>query len=123
MEPYLDKRAGDKSSGFHIERKKDYWRLQLGRFDEAQSLLRRLPLRHREKIERKRLALSISKGEDYEVIGAKISSFARSIKEEAKRFTRLAELELLARQQETKVDPNREQWSLRTHDDFSSRAA
>jgi len=64
MEPYLDKRGGGKSSGFHIERKKDYWRLQLGRFDEAQSLLQRLPLRHREKVERKRLALSVSKGED-----------------------------------------------------------
>jgi hypothetical protein len=111
MEPYLDKRAGGKSSGFHIERKKDYWRLQLGRFDEAQSLLQRLPLRHREKVERKRLALSVSKGEDYEVISSKVSSFARSIKEEAKRFTRLAELKFLAGQQGAKADPNQKQWS------------
>jgi len=110
MEPYLDKRAGGKSSGFHIERKKDYWRLQLGRFDEAQSLLQRLPLRHREKVERKRLALSVSKGEDYEVIGSKVSSFARSIKEEARQFTRLAELKFLARQQGAMVDPDRKQW-------------
>jgi hypothetical protein len=102
MEPYLDKRAGGESSGFHIERKKDYWRLQLGRFDEAQSLLQRLPLRHREKIERKRLALSIFKGEDYEDIGAKVSSLAKSFKEEARQHTRMAELEFLARHQETK---------------------
>ncbi len=100
MEPYLDKRGGGKSSGFHIERKKDYWRLQLGRFDEAQSLLQRLPLRHREKVERKRLALSVPKGEDYGDIGVKVSSLARSFKEEARQYTRQAELEFQATHQE-----------------------
>jgi hypothetical protein len=117
MEPYLDKRSGGGSSGFHIERKKDYWRLQLGRFDEAQSLLRRLPLRHREKIERKRLALSVFKGEDYEVIGAKVSSLARSFKEEARQYTRQAELEFLARHQETGNDPDRRASSLSHEED------
>ena len=63
--------------------------------------------RHREKVERKRLALSVYKGEDYEAIGTKVSSLARSIKEEARQFTRLAEAEFVARQQEAKVDPNR----------------
>ncbi|MBI3115807.1 MAG: LAGLIDADG family homing endonuclease [Thaumarchaeota archaeon] len=97
MRPYLDKRKGGKSSGFHIERKKDYWRLQLGRFDEAQSLLRRLPLRHREKVQTKELALSVAKGEPYEHIRAMVASLKKLFDEQTAQFTKQAELEFLAR--------------------------
>jgi hypothetical protein len=96
MRPYLDKRKGGRSSGFQIERKKDYWRLQLGRVEEAQSLLRRLPLRHREKVAIKEIALSVTKGDFYENIRAKVESLRKSFKEETAEFTKQAELEFLA---------------------------
>jgi len=63
MERYLQSLPGPISSGFQIERKKAYWRLLLGKFEESQSLLRRLPLRHREKAAIKEVVLSTNKGD------------------------------------------------------------
>jgi hypothetical protein len=71
LEPYLQSSPGPISSGFRIERKKGYWRVLVARFDEAQTLLRRLPLRHSEKVAARELALTVSKGDLFDGIADK----------------------------------------------------
>ena len=95
LKPYLHRRPGPSSSGFRIAMKRDYWRVLIARFDEAQSLLRRLPLRHHEKVEMKELALSIAKGEAYERIAETVSSLKKSFRRETSQYTKQAELEFL----------------------------
>jgi hypothetical protein len=95
LEPYLSQPPGGESSGFHIARRKAEWRVLLARFEETQSLLRRLPLQHREKVAKKEVALSVAQGDLYDGIAEKVSSLRKSIKEETEWFTKLAELEYL----------------------------
>jgi len=57
LNPYLDKKKGFRSPGYHIEMKKDYWRVMLARFEECQSFLLTLPIRHKEKIAKKKSRL------------------------------------------------------------------
>lgn len=38
LEPYLDKKKGFRSPDYHIEMKKDYWRVMLARFEESKLL-------------------------------------------------------------------------------------
>ncbi|HYB45265.1 MAG TPA: LAGLIDADG family homing endonuclease, partial [Nitrososphaerales archaeon] len=86
LRPYLSKLPGGVSSGFHIARKKAEWRVMVARFDESQSLLGRLPLMHREKVEMKELALSVRKGELYQVVSNQVSSLTRSFDNEAAQY-------------------------------------
>jgi hypothetical protein len=46
--PYLDKRKDTTSSKYDIVRRKDYYKVAIARFDECQSILPRLPIRHPE---------------------------------------------------------------------------
>jgi hypothetical protein len=66
LKPYLDKKKGFRSPGYHIEMKKDYWRVLLARFEECQDFLRRLPLRHSEKMQKRTLALTLKHGQTWE---------------------------------------------------------
>lgn len=59
LRPYLDRKKGFRSPGYHIEMKKDYWRVLVASFEEAQAILRILPIRHSEKIAKRALALSM----------------------------------------------------------------
>jgi hypothetical protein len=68
--PYLDKKKGTVKSKYKIMRKKDYWKLVVANFDESQSLLGRLPLRHSEKTARKTLALSLKRGDKWKDVQA-----------------------------------------------------
>jgi hypothetical protein len=95
MRLYLHRGPGKASSGFQIELKKAEWRVMIGRFDEAQSLLRRLPLRHREKVGMKELSLSVNKGDLYEKIGDKVRAFRNAVDQEVAEFTKQAETEYL----------------------------
>jgi hypothetical protein len=80
LEPYLDKEKGFRSPGYHIEMKKDYWRVLLARFEESQIFLRDLPLRHSEKITKKDLAISLVQGEAWEEAGPKVRGIRSAIK-------------------------------------------
>lgn len=57
--PYLEKKKGTSTSKYKIERRKDYWRVSLGWFEQVQSLLKRLPIRRKEKARRKEIALDL----------------------------------------------------------------
>lgn len=92
---YLDKDAGAESGKYHIIRRHDYYRVMVAIFEDSQSLLRRLPLRHQEKVERKELALSIAKGERWDNIKSKVWALAGSFEQQRIQFTRQAEIEFL----------------------------
>jgi len=95
LEPYLDKAKGFRSPGYHIEMKKDYWRVVLARFKQSQSLLERMPIRHDEKIAKQRLALTLEMGEPWENVEDKVQSIRTSIHLARDQFVQLAEREFL----------------------------
>ena len=69
LPPYMDKKKGFRSTGYKIEMKKDYWRVMLCRFRECQDFLRILPVRHAEKVAKKKLALSLGFRQSWEDVG------------------------------------------------------
>ena len=91
LEPYLDKPKGFRSSGYHIEMKKDYWRVVLARFNESQSLIRRLPLRHSEKIAKQQLALTLSLGDHWINVRDSVQEIRNAIRVARDQFVQLAE--------------------------------
>jgi hypothetical protein len=91
LEPYLDKKPGFRSPGFHIEMKKNYWRVMVATFEQAQNLLDRLPLLHRERVILKSLAVSIKKGTLWSDVAPKRDAIRRSIDEEVAGFIKQAE--------------------------------
>jgi hypothetical protein len=72
--PYLDKLEGTVTAKYGIPRRKDYWKAVLARFEEVKSLLQRLPLRHYEKVERKRLALSLELGDSWQLVEPRLTA-------------------------------------------------
>lgn len=74
--PYLDKKKGTITAKYGIERKQDYYKVVIARFEEAQSLLSRLPLRHPEKIAKRDLALSLSYREPWASVSERVGILA-----------------------------------------------
>jgi hypothetical protein len=72
-----NKPEGAISSKWGIPRRKDYWRVVLLDLDQSQSLLRRIPLRHREKVEMKQLALSLRRGDYWRDVSPRVKLFGR----------------------------------------------
>jgi hypothetical protein len=95
LEPYLDKAIGFRSPGFHIEMKKDYFRVLVATFEDAQGLLLRLPLRHTERVALKGFALSIKKGTLWSDVGPKRDALRKSIDDAVESFTKQAEQQYL----------------------------
>jgi hypothetical protein len=93
--PYLDKEAGFRSPGYGIEMKKDYWKIVLARFDEAQSVLKRLPLAHPEKVAKKSLALSLNYREPWEKVEPRVTALRDSVVAARDEFVKLAETEYI----------------------------
>lgn len=102
MGPYLEKLKGSKTSKHKIPHRKDYWRLAIFDFDQAQSLLRRLPLLHREKVAKEELALSLRRGEHWDRVAARIEAIRNSIQLERDRFLVAAQLDYERRRIEKK---------------------
>lgn len=104
---YLDKRKGTVTSKYKIERKKDYWKLVVAIFDEAQSLLRSMPIQHPEKIARKELALTLQRGDKWEDVRGRVKALRRSEIQGRDDFVKLAEtmyLQTHPRQDESQED-------------------
>ena len=96
LPPYLDKKKGFRSPGYHIEMKKDYWRVLLSRFKECQDFLTRLPIKHREKVKKRALAISFETREPWSDSGPKIQKIRMEIKTERDRFVEEAKSRYLA---------------------------
>lgn len=96
LEPYLDKKKGFRSPGYHIEMKKDYWRVMIARFEECQAYLGLLPLRHSEKVGKKSSAMDLLLGQQWEESGPKVKAIKASIKSARDAFVDEAERVFLA---------------------------
>lgn len=97
--PYLDKEAGQRSPGYNIEMKKDYWKIVLARFEESQSAIARIPLAHPEKVSKKELALSLKYREAWENMQVRVTALRGSVLIARDEFVRLAETEYLRKHQ------------------------
>jgi len=95
--PYLDKRKGTSTSKYRIERKKDYYKLALQKFGDAVELIKRLPIKHDEKVRRMRLATSISLGQAWDTVEPQIKTLRTKIREERDAFVQQAEIDYLRR--------------------------
>jgi hypothetical protein len=93
--PYLDKRKGTFTSKYGIERKKDYYKLALQRFEDAKELAGRLPIMHSEKVRRRHLALTISSGEAWSTVGPQIAALRNEFRLERNAFVHEAEMTYL----------------------------
>jgi hypothetical protein len=91
--PYLAKRKGDTSSKWGIPLRKDYWKAEVLDLDQSQSILTKLPLRHREKVGMKELALVLERGDRWEHVEAAAKVIRDCIKCERDRFLAAARLE------------------------------
>ena len=96
QQPYLDKKKGFRSPGYHIEMKKDYWRVVLGRFEECQDFLRRLPIRHQEKSVKKGLAIKLHKGQLWVDVAPEVKRIRANIKSGRDAFVEQAKVRYLA---------------------------
>lgn len=91
--PYLDKSAGTSTSKYGIVRRKDYWKLVLAIFGEVQDLVREVPIRHREKVLRKEIALSINPGQKWATVEPRVLALRCDIRSGRDDFLALAETE------------------------------
>jgi len=89
--PYLDKEKGTSTQKYGIVRRKDYLRVALAKFGEVQDLLRRVPIRHSEKILRRNLALSIAFGQSWASVVGRVESLRNNIRKERDESVREAE--------------------------------
>ena len=89
--PYLDKKKGTTTSKYRIERRRDYWKVVVARFEQVQSLLVRLSIRHSEKISRKLIALSLSLGDEWANVEPRVRELRESIRVGRDRFVKEAE--------------------------------
>jgi hypothetical protein len=93
----INKRAGFKTQKYHIIHRRDYWQLSVYGIDRVKKLIRKLEPRHREKIFRKKPALSVEKGDLYETFMDVIQSFKEKLQEEIREFAEQCEREYKAK--------------------------
>jgi hypothetical protein len=99
---YLDKQKGEVSPTYKIEMKKDYFKVGVYHFEQAQSLIRRLPIRHGDKVARKELALSLKRGDYWKDVKPRVDALRKSIQAAKEQFAREAQEELARRHSNNK---------------------
>ena len=97
LKPYLDKAKGFRSPGYHIEMKKDYWRVLIARFEDCQRFLRIIPIRHEEKVAKRAIACAISFRHPWKDVEPKVVSTRLSIRSTRDDFVAEAERVYLSR--------------------------
>jgi hypothetical protein len=91
----LNKKKGVRSKRYGIIHRQDYWQLSMSGIPRVQVFLRSIQIRHREKMGRTHIALSVRPGGRYEDVILSVTSLRAKIKEEVKWFVRKAEIEFL----------------------------
>lgn len=87
--PYLTAEKGD-TTPKGITYRSDFWNIAIQRSSQTQALLRELPLRHREKVERKALALSINPATQWSELGPKVLKLKLAIQAEVDMYVQKA---------------------------------
>ena len=105
LELYLDKEIGTRMSKWGIEHKKDYWRVVLARFEQVQSLLNSLPLRHEEKKAWKSLALALRRGDPWKSVEGRVGELRSWRFNQRQRFIEQAETQYKAHHPTTSQPP------------------
>ncbi|MDE1854101.1 MAG: LAGLIDADG family homing endonuclease [Thaumarchaeota archaeon] len=93
----INKKEGVRTKKYGIIHRKDYWQLSTYGMKSVQEFARRLMPRHREKVERHKIALAVTKGELYLKYEERIQNLRSAIKAEVAQFVRKAEDEFLER--------------------------
>jgi hypothetical protein len=101
--PYLDKPRGTVTSKYRIKRKKDYWKVALTIFEQAQDFVSKLPIKHGEKVRRKLIAQSLNLGEPWASVEPRVKEL--QIRKERDTFVAEAEEILSARATSPKFRP------------------
>ena len=93
----INKPVGQGKTGYHLFNNKDYWQLSLFGAHMILNFLRELKLRHREKLSKRAVALSLLPGERYAEIDSKVVQIRMGIKREVKEFVDEAKSQYLSK--------------------------
>lgn len=93
----INKKEGVRTKKYGIVHRRDYWQLSTFGMNTIQDFISRLKPRHREKLQRREIALEARKGESYSRIENRIQMLRSSIHEEVARFVKAAEDEYLTK--------------------------
>jgi len=99
--PYLTAKKGQ-TTPKGITYRDDFWNIALQRSAEAQHLLKELPLRHSEKLERKELALSIQPTTKWNNVEPRLLELRSGVRASVAEFVRRAEVSYLLRMESKK---------------------
>lgn len=97
----LNKSIGPGTTGFHLNHNKEYWQMPIFSAKRIQGFIRILKLRHPEKLSRREISLSIKDGMKFQDIADRIVALRTAIKNDVKRFVKLAEEEDLKKHPDT----------------------
>ncbi len=103
--PYLDKQKGTSGGKYRIMRRQDYWRIALASFNQCRSFLSQVPLRHPEKLARKRLALKLQKGCKWEDVRPKMKQLRKEVLAERDAYLKTAERQVRSRTARGRMAP------------------
>jgi hypothetical protein len=87
----VNKPIGRGTTGFLLNHNKEYWQMSIFSANRIQGLIRKLVLRHPEKVARREIALSVTDGMVYQDIADTIVSLRAQIKSDVAQFVKLAE--------------------------------
>ncbi len=91
----INKPIGRGKTGFHLNHNYEYWQLSIFSTFGILDFIRKLKLRHPEKLARREIALSTAGVVLYETVAEKVRSFRANLKEEVSSFVALAEVTYL----------------------------
>jgi hypothetical protein len=91
----INKPMGRGTTGFRLDHNHDYWQMSIFSTYGIQDFVRRLRLRHPEKLARRDLALSVDPKSKYQEIHDKVLSLRMQIKADVANFVKLAEVTYL----------------------------
>ncbi len=87
----MNKPIGRGTTGFLLNHNHEYWQMSIFSANGIQGFIRKLEVRHPEKIARREIALSVTKTMVYRDIAGQVVSLRAQIKADVARFVKLAE--------------------------------
>lgn len=89
--PYLQAEKGRITKNWSIMYRNDQWNLLIQRAEEVRGILRKLPLRHGEKVSRSRIALGLSEGVRWSTIESQVRALQARIARQVNDYKKEAE--------------------------------
>ncbi len=89
----INKKRGVRTKKYGIVHRKDYWQLSSYGMRNIKGLVAKLHPRHAEKIRRREIALSVSRGQDYASIEGEIGRLRKWIRQQVRDYVAHAEVQ------------------------------